>query len=1079
MVCPLVLAVALLASGVAWTAAPSTEAEIRALFDAGQKSEAVAAARSVVEQSEGSGGPELAAALDLLVELLIAADRAAEPEATELAERAVSAHRVSSSPPAELASSLTRLGDVLTASNELKGAATALTEAEALYRASVGEGSDLGRVLNRLAAARKAEGGLREAARLYASALAALERSPAAEEEEREKALAGLGDCSYNLRDLTTARSAYQQLLESRVLTLGEGDAAVGEALYRLAATTAGLGELAPAEELYRRAIAVLEVAIGPDYQRVGDVLNMLAVTTRKRGDFLEARRLSERALVIYEHNLGPDHPFVAGTLNNLGSVLLNLGNLPAARAAHERALAIREHEFGPDSLEVAQSLNNLGSLSLRAEEAGQAVRFYERALAIRERALGVDSPAVGLVLSNLGEALRESGQLERSRESLQRAVEILERSPEHAWILGDALNNLGVVLLRQGRFVEAAGTLERARRIVEVSRGHDHPRTATQILNQAESAVSLGQLDLAMGLALEATRIRREHLHRTASGLSEREALAYANQHRSALDLALSLALEPEIDDPTLRAAAWDAVIRSRGLVLNEMASRRQLLSTGDPTTALLADALRTAASRYSGLLIEGPETDSVDEIEAARHELERAERALAEASPPFAKEQLQAAVGLEEVASNLPAASALVAFVRFRRSFTGDPARRHEADQPWYAAFVRSPGGTVEVIDLGDAAGVELLVEEWRSEASLSDGSERVAREAGELLRRAIWDPVAARLGDPERVAVVSDGALGLVNLAALPIGADAFLVEQGPLLIMLDHEQDQISDPILTVSGPCLLALGAPDYDAAPSGPVEAPASSNDVVPGSGRSAPSGLDGRHFTPLPGTAAETAEVVALWTAVGRHHSSLRLIAGDATEAAFKTLAPGSRILHLATHGFFLADRLRPATSSERGVGGLVPANSDPTESVRENAFRLSGLVLAGANRRDVTGAEDGILTAEEIAVLDLSGVEWAVLSACESGVGEASSLEGVFGLRRAFRVAGARTVIMSLWAVDDEAAREWMIALYRARLAERLPTAEAVRRASLSVLAARRQRGDSIHPASWAAFVAAGDWR
>ncbi len=121
----------------------------------------------------------------------------------------------------------------------------------------------------------------------------------------------------------------------------------------------------------------------------------------------------------------------------------------------------------------------------------------------------------------------------------------------------------------------------------------------------------------------------------------------------------------------------------------------------------------------------------------------------------------------------------------------------------------------------------------------------------------------------------------------------------------------------------------------------------------------------------------------------------------------------------------------------------------------------------------------EDGVLTAEEIAALDLGGVEWAVLSACDTGVGEMKAGEGVLGLRRAFGEAGAGTLIMSLWSVDDEATREWMQALYEARLVEKMSTAEAVREASLTVLRRRRAAGESTHPFYWAAFVAAGDWR
>jgi CHAT domain-containing protein len=121
----------------------------------------------------------------------------------------------------------------------------------------------------------------------------------------------------------------------------------------------------------------------------------------------------------------------------------------------------------------------------------------------------------------------------------------------------------------------------------------------------------------------------------------------------------------------------------------------------------------------------------------------------------------------------------------------------------------------------------------------------------------------------------------------------------------------------------------------------------------------------------------------------------------------------------------------------------------------------------------------DDGILTAEEIAALDLRGVSWAVLSACDTGVGTIRAGEGVLGLRRAFEVAGVRSVIMSLWPVDDEAARLWMASLYAARLDRGASTAEAVRIASREALARQRAANAPDLPTDWAAFVAAGDWR
>jgi CHAT domain-containing protein len=200
------------------------------------------------------------------------------------------------------------------------------------------------------------------------------------------------------------------------------------------------------------------------------------------------------------------------------------------------------------------------------------------------------------------------------------------------------------------------------------------------------------------------------------------------------------------------------------------------------------------------------------------------------------------------------------------------------------------------------------------------------------------------------------------------------------------------------------------------------------------------------------------------------------------ASETAFKRDAQGHRILHLATHGFFLDGHCASVLDFSRGVAGLATAEHAKAPGVSgESPLLLSGLALAGANHRSEAGAteDDGILTAEEIAALDLSGVEWAVLSACDTGVGEIKAGEGVFGLRRAFQVAGARTLIMSLWSVEDESARAWMKALYTARLKEHLDTASSVQAASLVVLKERRAKKQSTHPFYWAGFVAAGDWR
>jgi CHAT domain-containing protein len=243
---------------------------------------------------------------------------------------------------------------------------------------------------------------------------------------------------------------------------------------------------------------------------------------------------------------------------------------------------------------------------------------------------------------------------------------------------------------------------------------------------------------------------------------------------------------------------------------------------------------------------------------------------------------------------------------------------------------------------------------------------------------------------------------------------------------------------------------------------------------------RGATSGRAGfrrQSFRLLEGAAREARAVARRWRATYSDDPSRGVVflgGKDATELRFKQAASGHRVLHLATHGFFLDDTDRVSGDGLRGIGALASTDA-------ENPLVLSGLALAGANHRAraADDEEDGVLTAEEIAALDLSGTEWAVLSACDTGLGRIRPGEGVVGLRRAFRLAGVRTLIMTLWPVEDEEAAEWIEALYRARLDDGADTATAVAQATRTLIEERRRTGASTHPVFWGPYVASGDWR
>ena len=405
-----------------------------------------------------------------------------------------------------------------------------------------------------------------------------------------------------------------------------------------------------------------------------------------------------------------------------------------------------------------------------------------------------------------------------------------------------------------------------------------------------------------------------------------------------------------------------------------------------------------------------------------------------------------------------------------------------------PSYMAFVaHSEHADVAMVPLGAAASLETLVARWHTEtsgivrASSATDAELSYRVAGTALRRRLWDPIAGQLKDAINVFVVPDGALNVVTLAALPTGRTTYLIDNGPVIHYLSAERDLVTSAAQSSAGRGLLALGGAAFDDptlfSATRPVGKAAAGRTPVAAT-RGACGDLPSLQFDPLDATGREVQEVASLWTG-----SPVELLQNhEASEAVFKRSAPGRRVLHLATHGFFLGSDCATPAVGTRGVGGLATASGRRSNAgTADNPLLLSGLALAGANRRAAASPEDedGILTAEEVASLNLDGVEWAVLSACDTGLGVVKVGEGVFGLRRAFQVAGVHTVIMSLWQVEDQSAGNWMRALYEGRLKKKLNTAQAVQQASLTVLRDRRAAHQSTHPFYWAGFVATGDWR
>lgn len=862
-------------------------------------------------------------------------------------------------------------------------------------------------------------------------------------------------------------------------------------------------GDLPAARQHLQHALEIrqkLHASMGSVWINIGSV-------ALDQYDFAAARTYFEKALAYFTEKF-PNTSGIPFALQDLSETYRMQGDFATALEYGKRALANDEAKLG-ESLDTATALNTVGDVLLEMGQFSQADDYYRKALNMREK-LVPGSLQVADSLVDLAKVARAQKNDSLAMEYDRRALEMGQKSCPNSWCVTKILNELGELAYGQGDLAAAEGYLRRVVDVREKSLGPMHPDLARSLNDLALTVAAQGKTTEALADALRAERIGAEHLRVSVRTLSERQALAYEGIRASGLDLALTL-VAGHSGMPFARSEVFDAVIRSRALVFDELAARqRSAYGSGGPEVRQLADRLSTTRARLATLVFRGAGDMKPEEyrslLDQTRQAKEKAEQMLAERSLAFRQDQSRAQLGLKDIAASLPRGTALVASVRYAQHELQEPGsgKAPPEPKPSYAAFVLRAGTQEpEFVRLGSAGEIENLLTAWRrnisEQAELTDthatAGEGAYRRVGAALRSKIWDPLQPALGHPSEVFVVPDAALHLVSLASLPVGSSQYLIEAGPLIHYLSTERDLV--PIPSSHGEGILVVGNPAFDQA--GKIVMAANKSSVPGAAGkvlrgtRSACGTFQKLHFSPLPASQQEADNIAAMWkksivredartirrSTFSQASGELQQVTGaEASLEAFEQDAPGKRVLHVATHGFFL----------EGSCESAVQRRSDPSKrdesflpASAENPLLLSGLAFAGANRRNLTeqNETDGILTAEEIAGINLDGVDWAVLSACDTGVGEIKVGEGVFGLRRAFQVAGAKTVIMSLWPIEDETTRQWMGTLYREHFLNGNDTAKSVRAASLQILRQRRAEHQSTHPFYWGAFIAAGDTR
>ena len=756
---------------------------------------------------------------------------------------------------------------------------------------------------------------------------------------------------------------------------------------------------------------------------QVVEALNQQVLDRHRNGQYQQAISLVRDQLRRTEILVGAKHPAFTGRLNKLAELLRATGRYGEAEPLYLRALELRKDMLGAKHPDTLTSMNNLSNLYASQGRYEAAEPLYVETLELRTDVLGAKHPDTLTSMNNLAALYESQGRYEAAEplyiETLELRTDVL--GAKHPDTL-TSMNNLAVLYTFQERYEQAEAVSDEA---ISATQGF-----LTQVLWAAGEKTRASYIQQQMYQAYFYFSL---FSHR-ATGDSARRALSLSlNRKALLLEIATQIrAVSRSVDDPVLKA---------------------------------LASSLQDNRQRLAALILSGKADPSdIDALEKTVNQqqakLGRQVQQLGPSSRPVSPEQ---------VIEALETASVFVDVLVYRPPNTPPEKKRWQAEHLLALVVANQPKDAIRLVRLGALAPIRQAIEHYRTHLRRAQPLTAQAKVQGRQVYDALWAPLLPYLNGKQRVYLAPDGVLNLLPFASLIDDKGDYVIENYEL-IMLSSGRDLVLPPLRAkVTDPVVLA--APLYDSSQAEQYAKTQEQRQAV-----TAARDAGALYFTPLPGALKEGDTLTA--QLVQKRQSPRYFKLAAATEPTVAEVQSPS-ILHLATHGFFLED-LPVLTADQnfwqhRGVNviGQPASGLLPPAAGTGNPLLRSGLALVDANLA-IAAANDekpGILTAEEVLDLQLAGTRLVVLSACETGVGEIQTGEGVYGLRRAFQEAGAQAVLSTLWSISDEGTQHFMERFYERFLSGVLPQ-QALRETQLEFIQSENWR----YPFYWAPFVMVG---
>lgn len=779
------------------------------------------------------------------------------------------------------------------------------------------------------------------------------------------------------------------------------------------------------------------------------------------RGEYEKALPLLEQGVTIFKNADKEDDPNYAFILNNLGTLYEKIGDFNKALFFYKRGLELRKKTFIENNPQQAilypLTIGNLASLYIRMGDYKKALPLLNEAIIVREKTFEKDNPYCIESTTNLAQLYSKMGNYKQALPLLIRAEEVNRNwfgKDNVEYIIG--LNNLAQLYKDMGEYDKALPLFEQVLDWRKRTLGEQHPQYAATMYNVA--LISKNSINTPF-LFSKADNILINYLSRTYTSLSENEKMVFFSQESAQFNFLPSITFFQKGKDAKIVYQVYANELALKGMVLEDQQQvLRGIRSSGDSNLLRVYNRWRYNKALLGKLFLL-PKIQNSTYFDSVKEAANQMEQQLSLSSETFRKLQQVQTITPTTISQKLTKGQAAIEFIRFKLY------NNKWTDSTIYAAIILLPGDSnPRFVPLFEEKKIQHILKPVSNANPTvfqlypaKVVSTKTNGAAIDPLYQLIWMPLENYLNGIHTIYYAPVGLLHRIAFQALRQNPTQMLIDNYKLHQLLSTRSialdQQTSNQIKSA-----VIWGNIEYDlqdtddvtltqstgATPLFKADTTASSFNLYAWDTR----GNRGKTWSRLPGTKKEMDNISSVFG-----HASILINESSgsfASEEAFKALDGKSpQILHLATHGFFLP------VAEANPKNDMDPENNAYT--TQQNPMLRSGLILAGGNHAwkgypAIPGKEDGILTAYDIAQLDLSHTDLVVLSACETALGDLQGNEGVIGLQRAFKLAGVKQMMLSLWRIPDKQTTELMTQFYKNWIGGQ-NTREALRSAQLSL--------------------------